>query len=218
MTQSYAFRTCFRKTMQLLWLILAGYGIAPNKGFCQSDLPNFETSGQFVLLHYPSFNRTDSGFGGRFAYNISRFLAVESEFNIFPQKRPVLNSFNDPALMNYIDSRRMEGLFGIKAGLRGKHFGIFAKARPGFFYISEGELHIKPNIVFFRAPEEADSQFNFSTDLGGVVEMYTSRRTFIRFDAGDTMIQFTRSPFGERGMRDFTSHNLQLNIGWGFRF
>jgi hypothetical protein len=109
-------------------------------------------------------------------------------------------------------------LFGAKAGIRRSHFGVFGKARPGFFYISKGELFADPNIRFFRAPEGPQSQFKFAIDIGGIVEFYTSKRSFIRVDLGDTMIPFARSPYGDISIKDMLSHNVQLNIGLSLRF
>jgi len=185
--------------------------------FCQSDLPKFELAAQYVLFHCPSFDETDSGLGGRFGYNINQFLSVESEFDLFPQKRPVLNAIHSP-ILDYNDSRRMEALFGIKAGIRRPRFGVFGKARPGFFYISEGSRFIDPDVKSVRAPEQPRSQFQFAMDWGGAIEAYLSDQTFVRIDVGDTMIKFKRSQWGDTGVRNFLSHNLQMNIGIGYRF
>jgi len=74
------------------------------------------------------------------------------------------------------------------------------------------------------------SETDFALDVGGVLEFYTSRRTFIRVDVGDTIVH---SNSGERielpasvkqegyfviksAIRS-TSHNPQLNVGVGFR-
>lgn len=204
------------------WIRILGIGVlgilmTPLACFCQSDLPKFEAAGQYVFMRHSDFDQSNSGLGGRFDYNFTRYLAAEGEFDFFPQKRLVLNSIQLP-FQNYYDSWRMEGLFGIKAGIRSRHIGIFGKARPGFFYISQGKLYVDPDIRFFRAPEETQSQLRFAMDLGGVVEIYTSKRSFVRMDLGDTMINFTRSKWGDVNNRDILSHNLQLNIGLGFRF
>ncbi len=50
-------------------------------------------------------------------------------------------------------------------------------------------------------------------DLGGVIELYPSRRVVVRVDAGDTIIRFNRN-----GVGDLISHNFQLSTGVGFRF
>lgn len=217
MTDSSHFKTCRTILARALWIGLCGIIFMPHGAFCQSTLSKFEVAAQYVFFDYPSFDQTDSGLGGRFAYTIARFFGVEGEINLFPQKRPVLNARHS-GIQDYINSRRMEGLFGVKAGIRRQRIGFFGKARPGFFFISEGESYIDSRVVFFRAPEPAQRQWKFAMDAGGVIEVYTSRRTCLRIDGGDTMIHFSRSPFGDIGIRDFLSHNLQLNVGVGFRF
>jgi hypothetical protein len=50
----------------------------------------------------------------------------------------------------------------------------------------------------------------FALDIGGVFELYPSRRVAFRFDIGDTIIRF--------GGLGFTSHNLQITTGVALRF
>jgi hypothetical protein len=206
-----------RKHLQIFGVGILGLFIVPLLCFGQSDLPKFEISGQYVFMHHPSFDQSNSGLGTRFGYNIARYVAVESEFDFFPQKRPVLNAINNP-IQKYYDSQRIEGLFGVKAGIRSHRIGIFGKARPGFFYISKGERYIDSRVMFIRAPEEAQSQLRFAMDFGGILEFYTAKRAFVRIDLGDTMIGFKRSKWFDVSNRDILSHNLQINIGLGFRF
>jgi hypothetical protein len=205
------------KSHRFWGLVVLGVFMIPFVCFGQSDRPKFEAAGQYVFIHHASFDQFNSGLGGRFGYNITRYLAAEGEFDFFPQKRSVLNAM-DSSIIRYYDSQRCEGLFGVKAGKRSRHIGIFGKARPGFFYISQGKLYIDPRVRLIRAPEEPQSQLRFAMDLGGIVEFYTSKRSFIRIDAGDTMINFTRSKWGDISNKDILSHNLQLNVGMGFRF
>jgi hypothetical protein len=185
--------------------------------FGQSDLPKFEAGGQYIFMNHSNFDQSNSGLGVRLGYNITRYLAAESEFDFFPQKRPVLNS-TDSSILRYYDSQRWESLFGVKAGIRNRHIGIFGKARPGFFYISPGSLYIDPRVRLIRAPEEPQSQIRFAMDWGGIVEIHASKRNFIRIDMGDTMINFKRSKWGDISNQDILSHNLQLNVGMGFHF
>ena len=87
-----------------------------------------------------------------------------------------------------------EAVAGLKAGKRFQTWGIFAKARPGLVSFSEGELNFVqtgrggPFPFIFQLNRVT----SFATDLGGVLEFYPSRRIVTRFDAGDTLIHFTR--------------------------
>jgi len=81
-------------------------------------------------------NVTEPGFGGRFTYNLTKRIAIDSELNFFPNK----NVFQFLG-----EGRALQGQFGVKLGKRFKKFGVFAKARPGFLSVGD---------VFFtnRAP------------------------------------------------------------------
>jgi hypothetical protein len=67
--------------------------------------------------------------------------------------------------------------------------------------------------------------------VGGVFEIYPSRRTLIRFDVGDTIIRFDRRNVAAVDpalpptarmvtftVSEETKHNLQASAGFGFRF
>ena len=72
-------------------------------------------------------SNTVSGLGGRFAYNFSKHLALDAEANFFPEAH----------LLNEEFGQKMQGFAGIKAGVRKKRVGVFAKARPGVMWFGE---------------------------------------------------------------------------------
>jgi hypothetical protein len=200
----------------------------------QSDEKKFEVGGQASLVQVSirtlngntlADDRTNTpGFGGRFGYNFSKYFALEAEVNFFPRDRDVEGG------------RKVQGLFGAKAGKRFEKVGVFAKARPGFIRYERGDYVqfggcptvFPPPIGCFRPV----AKNNLALDLGGVLEFYPSKNTLIRFDAGDTIIRFGRrnvavfqaSPiFGPSGLVVFpvaaeTKHNFQTSAGFGFRF
>lgn len=200
----------------------------------QSATPKYEVGGQISLMRFreilsvdpllvgnfePLFPQrksvTNLGFGGRFIYNISARLAVEGELNFFPDD-------NDDFVKG---GRKAQGVVGIKAGVRKERYGLFAKARPGF--VSFGALLDCP---------QGTPTFEFCTtasrvypalDLGGVIELYPSSRSVIRFDVGDTLVFTKDRAFFKRVPGDeFESilfpgelkHNPQISVGIGFRF
>jgi hypothetical protein len=98
-----------------------------------------------------------------------------------------------------------QGLFGIKAGKRTKHMGIFAKVRPGFqtnFYVNERQ------------------QARVALDVGGVAEYYPNRHVALRLDAGDLIIPFGNNVVGDGffAQRLGTTHNFQCSLGVAIRF
>ncbi len=131
-----------------------------------------------------------------------------TEINYFPEAR---ENFAAPF---YLNSRRTQGLFGVKMGARSETMGIFAKLRPGFMHFGEGTLD--PRIATLLPAPARVSSTEFALDLGGVFELYPTRRAALRFDLGDTIIRFSgNSPIGGPST---TTHNLQLSVGVGFRF
>ena len=195
----------------------------------QSDKPpKFEVAAEFTSITKPDFNggTTEPGFGGRFTYNIRKNVAVEAAGYFFPHKCNTCIDDNAGHIT--------EGLFGVKAGKRFQKWGIFAKGRPGFVSFSEGAFNIVPTGTGGSFPFrfEVNRRTNFAFDLGGVIEFYPSRRIVTRFDAGDTLIHYSRrtinylsfdpvtgaltlSPFTRRAK---TQHNFQFMASVGFRF
>ena len=203
--------------------------------YAQSDEKKFEVGGQFSALRVPTssvttagaaFSTTESpdnnyGFGGRFGYQLSKYFTLEAEGNFFPRDRDLDGG------------RKLQGLFGVKAGKRFEKVGIFAKARPGFIRYERGDYVLGTGgcVAIFPPPLgcfRPVARTKLALDLGGVVELYPSKRTIVRFDAGDTMVHLPT-----RNMAAFqtnssslvvissppeTKHNFQAGVGFGFRF
>ena len=192
--------------------------IAARAQTAPDDPPRFEVGLHFSALTLTPSNgyRTEVGFGGRFTVNVNRNVALEAETTFFPNSG---RSGEQRA-----DGNAVEGLFGLKAGKRWQKFGVFAKARPGFISFSDGHPIYElgaPGVINFRAERAT----HFATDVGGVLELYVSRRIMTRFDVGDTIIRYgaqtIANPFPPPlnfTIRDATRHNLQVNGGIGFRF
>lgn len=165
-------------------------------------------------------HRNEPGFGGRIAYNLSRHIALESEVNFFPRN---YRGFVTPLS----GGRITQGLFGVKAGARGRRFGLFGKARPGFMRHHRTVENVRfPN---GGGPDPRDpfgfeygSTTHLALDVGGVVEYYPSRRTILRLDLGDTVVRYAGIPVfdSNRGLINVTEyqHNFQVGVGFGFRF
>ena len=235
--------------------ILAALLFSGTEVLSQEDPPRYEVGGQFSLLsrNRPSVQEeeffqdfddfdeffprrvTKLGFGGRFTYNLTNKIAFEAAGNFFPERKEL---FGVP------DGHIIQCQFGVKAGKRFKKFGFFAKARPGFVTFTETSLFTGFETQFIPDPSRGVAllfdvpQFRigkatyFSTDIGGVVEFYPSRRLVTRFDVGDTIIRY--GEYGEPAAvvcplccacptRLFlrpaeTKHSLQFSAGVGFRF
>ena len=189
-----------------------------------TDAPKLELGVQFTSLTMSDGFRGSSsepGFGGRITYNLTDHVALETQFDFFPDGERFRGQRNG--------GRIAQGLFGVKAGKRFEKFGVFGKVRPGFTSFSAGREEVivlspEPNFVAdFRPHRET----HFATDVGAVLEFYPTRRIVTRFDAGDTIIRYgdttgtfftgtgTPQPFPIPGK---IRHNFQFSAGIGFRF
>lgn len=192
----------------------------------QADEHKFEVGAQATAIHLAplhtlvtttsagtfnadGFDVTTFGIGGRVGYNVNRYLAVEAEFNYLPEK-----NFNE------VEQDRREQFFaGVKIGKRWEKAGVFAKFRPGVMHFGELPFHT----VCGSGGCRETSQTAGALDAGGVVEYYPTKRTILRFDAGDTAVFFR-----DTGPDDFfastvttldqTTHNFQASVGFGIRF
>jgi hypothetical protein len=189
--------------------VLMSSPLALRVAVAQSDTPKFEAGIQYSVLNFDTFalserRRNESGVGGRFTYNFSKYVAAEAQLDFFPGQD--VEHIGSISLVQY--GHKTLGVFGAKAGVRGKRAGVFGKARPGFIHFSKVPGFACIAIV---GPCRQPGKTNFAFDVGGVVEYYPARRLVVRFDAGDTMIHDQSGFFGTR-------HSFQFSSGVGLRF
>ena len=222
-----------RRLFSVFAVLLFSLLLSGTDAHAQSETPQIELGVQFSTLVFdePDFfdeTRTEPGFGARLTFNVNDNFALEAEGNFFPRSsRPTSTS----------GGRALQGQFGVKAGKRYEKFGIFAKARPGFVtfgnvFTPVGFQRVEFEGQPFFFPDFKDEvKTHFSTDVGGVIEFYPSRRIVTRFDFGDTIIRYgdrpgivfiSPSPGQVTPMiiqqPGETKHNFQFSAGVGFRF
>ncbi len=216
-------KRCPVMTLSLLALCLF---ITAN-AYAQSETPRLEIGVQVSALNLgdfklavPDLSESQRGAGGRITVNFNDSLALEGEFNIFPNNFrisvPQLNQFVTRKLTR---DRVDQFLFGVKFGVRSRLFGIFGKIRPGFVRSElqdETANSANPTLnTLFRTSS------GLALDLGGVLEFYPSRHTMLRFDLGDTLIRYetkAQATGSNAPKSKFTNHNLQASAGFGLRF
>ena len=240
----------FKKSIIGIGVLAALLAFAAPQTMAQSSDYKVEVGGQFSALNLSSVVVTSTapviclvppcpftvslersrhlepGFGGRFGYRAGDHVTLEAEGNFFPRDRV------------FEDGRKVQGLFGAKVGNRWEKIGVFGKARPGFIYHSKGDFGTRPTAIcpaVFPPPIgcfEAKGKTGFALDVGGVLELYPSPRTIVRFDLGDTIVNlgdrrvavsavppFSTIPGGVIISRPAeTTHNVQASVGFGFRF
>jgi hypothetical protein len=192
----------------------------------QTDEHKFEVGAQATTIHLApvdatvnattvgtfnaqSFDVTTVGVGGRIGYNVNRYVAVEAEFNYFPEK-----NFNE-----VFQDRREQFFAGVRVGKRWEKAGVFAKLRPGVMHFDEIPFHT----VCGGGGCRDKAEDTLALDAGAVVEYYPTSRTILRFDAGDTIVHFKSAGptvFSTSTVTtpSQTTHNFQASVGFGFRF
>lgn len=206
----------------------------------ESKIDRFEVGGQFTILRRTdadtvrqtlrqffgttntpenSAKVTELGFGGRFTFNFTKNIAIEAEANFFPVDKKRNAVIGAPIQISEPGGRKFQALFGPKIGIRKKNFGIFGKVRPGFIRLDRyGVINqVGSREQFFVLSSVRNGVNFFNVDVGGVFEYYPTRRTVFRVDVGDTIIRYNSQEPKDINP-NFTRHNLQTSIGFGFRF
>ena len=204
-----------RITMRAV-LVFGLLGVALFCGSAQSQerATGFEVGPVFSFLRVPySFPinpQNQAEFGGRFTWNLKSFLAIEFEAAASPFQTPNLTTA-------YQGGNIFQAFAGVKAGKRWNKFGVFAKFRPGLNSYSQV---IRGHSQSMSLPfgRRIDPCF----DVGGALEFYISRRLSIRYDAGDTIIDYRSSsvsnPTTTLPIPGAVKNNFQFSTAVVFRF
>ncbi len=214
--------------------------IGASQSIDESDLKKYEVGGHFTMLRRAdahtvseTFRRNDPtltefspavlselGAGGRFTYNFTNNIAIEAEANFFPEDKKSNFVIGVPVRVVEPGGRKFQMVFGPKVGYRKRTFGVFGKLRPGFIRLDRFDVVTQvigsPVITLVISETKRGVNF-FNIDVGGVFEYYPSRRTVFRVDVGDTIIRYNAQEPKDINP-SFTRHNLQINVGVGFRF
>lgn len=197
-----------RTTTILLFAILLA--AAPDRAVAQSSPGRFELGAQVSSAALSEFDETDIGFGGRFAWNPSRIIGIEAEFNVYPEEF-------------VFSSSRVEGVFGVTVGPRFDGIRPFAKLRSGFLSFDDAPRPFAC-VLIYPPPlscELASGPTLATFDLGGGVEMSLTSRTFVRVEAGDRLVKYPGPVIDrDREVHDdsFFGHEFRFAVGAGLRF
>jgi hypothetical protein len=217
-----------RLTLSALLLVFCLFSGVLQSRAQSPDPPKFELAAEFTSITKPSYDNgaTEPGFGGRITYNVKKSVAVEAVGYFFPHKCRFGFCVSDN------QGNATEALVGVKVGKRFEKWGIFAKARPGLMSFSQGNSgYIVTGSGPFAITFQHDRATHPAFDLGGVLEFYPTKRLITRFDAGDTLIHYSRRTenfifydiTGTPTLFPFTRpaetrHNFQFAASVGFRF
>ena len=182
-----------RLFLALLVAVCSLLFIATNAS-AQADPPKVEVGAFLTIPELDNpFQSKPLGFGGRFSYNLTNYLAFDTEGAYYPYG---VESFG-----------QAHGFVGVKVGKRFGPFGIFGKVRPGVFHDYVGQ------------PNRSHQDF-FALDAGAVLEYYHSRHFLWRLDVGNTTVTYNGATIraGEGPRRVETGNGVQVSVGFGIRF
>jgi hypothetical protein len=154
--------------------------------------------------------RTEPGLGFYASYRFYHVFYFDSDVLYFPRG----SNSSGP----HDGGEILEGLFGLKGGIRRNHFGIFGKVRPGFNSYSQALTAISQT-----GQESFNRSTNFVLDLGGIVEFYPGERSTLRIELGDTHIYWGTRNVNDHGVIIASDggklrHSIQFMFGYGWRF
>lgn len=141
-----------------------------------------QTAGTYVnngdgIIPLPDYNgpiHIFPGPFGRYTWNLSPSLALEGGIGYLPGYQFSYGVDNGHELL---------AVGGVKAGWRGRRFGVFGTTEPGIASYSPGlKLYTAPGISQFHR------RTNFALNYGGAFEYYPSNRTILRLDLTQTLV------------------------------
>lgn len=157
---------------------------------------------------------TEPGLGGYVSYRFYGVLYLDGDLLYFP-RQPSASGPQDGGTI-------LQGLAGLKGGIRRNRFGFFGKVRPGFNSYSRALTSVTTSGEATPVYGYGRST-NFVLDLGGIIELYPSERSTLRIEVGDTHLFFGARDVNNNGeIESFgggkMQHTIQLVLGYGWRF
>jgi hypothetical protein len=150
--------------------------------------------------------------GGFLSYRISKYVQADVAFNSF------VGSI-EPATP-WEGGRAVQGLAGVKLGRNLGRVGLFGKIRAGV--VSHSAAIRTFRTTTHRTQETSRSTFP-ALEIGGIVEVDSSSKTFIRFEGGSLGSFFPSRTIvvnGETSTLDDepATDGFQMSVGIGWRF
>ena len=140
----------------------------------QEEYARFELGAQYSTIRETDANRNGvsfSGFGGRFDWNLTRRLALESQVDFFPEHAV-------PFLLVQ-GGQTLQAVFGVRAKvIQTHHFAVCGLVRPGLLHFT-GVQALSGQASPYYTEQPATY---FVLNLGGGIEYYPSPRWILRAD------------------------------------
>ena len=165
-------------------------------GIVSAPAQSYQLGAQFSGMHLHKIDEAPFGIGLRFNSKLFRFVGTDAELTHYPTN-PSGNFGETSALV------------GIRAGKSLGAAGVFGNVRPGVIHFG-GAYFV----------ERMDQRTHPMLSVGGTLEYYPNRRTFLRIEIADAVIYYGSTRLFNRLNPDAlgTVHNFQPGFGFGFRF
>jgi hypothetical protein len=204
--ESMKSRVPFVSSVLLGVLLVAGPAIA------QTSDRRGDVSVQVSVRALHEFDETETGFGARLSYRLSRWFALDGEGNYFP------GDIGSPAF----SGSRLEGLAGLRVGPRFGRTGVFLGLRGGVVKFSEAPEPF-PCIAIFPPPLVCAIGGDTvpTVQVTGGFEAFAGDRWVVRVEAGDQLLRYSGPAFTpDRDVIDESlwSHNFKATASVGLRF
>ena len=187
--------------------------VAARPAHAQKSDRRGDVSVQVAVRSLNEFDETETAFGARLSYRLSRWLAADGEVNSFP---------GDVGAAPFSRARR-EGLAGVRGGPHLGRTGVYLALRGGAVRFSEAPAPFAC-IAIFPPPlvcTLADGETVPTVQLTGGFEVFPRDRIVVRVEAGDQLLRFSGPVFtADREVREngFWSHNIKATASVGLRF
>lgn len=156
----------------------------------------YEIGLQLSGMHLHKIDEAPFSIGARLNYRFVPWFAADIELSHAPENPS--GNFGETI-----------ALFGVRAGTRFDRIGVFGAVRPGV-------IHFGGEFFDLRLEQKTHP----IVDVGGMMEYYPNRHTFLRIDAADAIIYYGNARFFDRQNPEplGTVHNFRPGFGVGFRF
>jgi hypothetical protein len=179
----------------------------------QPAAPPFRLGALVTTVSSSEFDTVETGAGVLLAWHPTPLVGAEVEVAFHP------DDLGRPAF----SSGRVETLFGVTIGAPVGRVRPFAKVRPGIVRFWKAPEPIAC-IAIFPSPVQctlAAGKTAVGLDIGGGFELLTTRRTFLRAEAGDRLLSFpgpVRDSKGRARDDGYFAHDFRIAFGGGWRF
>jgi len=202
-------------------LLLAGFVIWASRGpsIAAAQPPaSFQVSGRVDTLRLSEFDSVTAGAGVSAKWNVAAGLAVDGVISYFPER------WQTTAKARFTRQSMLLILGGVTPGFTRGRMEFFGRAHAGVLdHLSQQDPF--PCLAIFPVPLECQLAAGYTAlavDVGAGVDLGVAHDGRLRLHAGvdDLIVRYRLNALRPNGSvtNGFTSHNLLMTAGVGWRF